>query len=55
MQGCQPNFETVLRGSVNRLYGVIVLLFAYFPIQNLLKIFASKSSVVICPVISPRW
>ena len=26
----------------------------YFPIQNLLKIFPSKSSVVISPVISPR-
>lgn len=26
----------------------------YFPIQNLLKIFPNKSSVVISPVISPR-
>ncbi|MFT5618355.1 MAG: hypothetical protein ACI85I_001588 [Arenicella sp.] len=25
----------------------------YLPIQNLLKIFPNKSSVVICPVISP--
>ena len=30
------------------------ILFLYFPIQNLLKIFANKSSVVICPVISPK-
>ena len=27
---------------------------SYFPIQNLLKIFPNKSSVVIVPVISPR-
>ncbi len=26
----------------------------YFPIQNLLKIFPSTSSVEICPVISPK-
>jgi hypothetical protein len=26
----------------------------YFPIQNLLKIVSNKSSVVTCPVISPR-
>jgi hypothetical protein len=30
------------------------ILFTYFPIQNLLKIFSSKSSVVMVPVISPR-
>jgi len=29
--------------------------FNHFPIQNLLKILSSKSSVVMLPVISPRW
>lgn len=31
-----------------------VILRAYLPIQNLLNIFSSKSSVVTCPVISPK-
>jgi len=28
---------------------------SYFPIQNLLKILSNKSSVVMVPVISPKW
>lgn len=33
---------------------VIVIYAGYFPIQNFVKIFSSKSSVVTVPVISPR-
>lgn len=36
----------------NLLAGILV---GYFPIQKLAKILPSKSSVVISPVISPRW
>jgi hypothetical protein len=34
--------------------GYFVAIHFYFPIQNLPKILASKSSVVIVPVISPK-
>jgi hypothetical protein len=32
----------------------VLFLRVYFPIQNLLKIFPSKSSVVISPVMRPK-
>jgi hypothetical protein len=31
-----------------------VILRAYLPMQNFIKIFSNKSSVVTCPVISPK-
>lgn len=45
------DFSKPLKGNLEN-HGVEIE--GYFPIQNLLKIFASKSSVVTAPVISPK-
>jgi len=45
----EKNSETKQKQAVSKQRKVI-----YFPIQNFEKIFSSKSSLVISPVISPR-
>lgn len=53
----KKNYLTIFKLFLQRILYKSFLFFkaCYFPMQNFPKIFPKISSLLICPVISPRW
>ncbi len=54
IQSCSFIYKIKLWDSQIAPFTCLLVCVGYFPIQNLLKIFSNRSSVVTAPVISPR-